>query len=121
MSAKRESIAARRRMLIGEIARQRQSLGQEVASWAAPLAVVDQGLNVLRYVKRHPIMATVAVSLLLKLRRGGRTTTWLSRGLIAWRLIDRFNGLGRGDGGRAAHRRGDEAKEPGLLRQQPVA
>ncbi|MFO7550013.1 MAG: YqjK-like family protein [Haliea sp.] len=91
MSARHDSIAARRRILIGEIARQRHSLGQEVQSWAAPLALADQGLDVLRYARRHPLLVAGAATLLFALRPGARGGTWFGRGLLAWQMFNKFS------------------------------
>jgi len=93
VSGKYESIVARRSLIIGEIARQRLSLAQQAESLAAPLVLVDQGLGVLRYVRRHPVLAAAAVALVLALRPGAREGTWLGRGLLAWQLVARFNSI----------------------------
>ncbi len=87
MSAEYEDILARRRVLLGEIARQRHSLGQQVELFAAPLAVVDQGLVAVRFVQRHPLLVAGAASVLLTL---GRRGNWFGRGLVAWRMISEF-------------------------------
>lgn len=90
-----EDILAKRRMLTATIARQRQSLGDEVDVWAPPLSLVDHGLGVLRYVKRNPLLVAGAVATLLTLRRRGGSGTWLGRGLLVWRLFGRFRNLGQ--------------------------
>ena len=95
MTASIEDILSRRRTLTAKIACQRQSLGKELEVWVAPLALVDHGLGVLRYVKRNPLLVAGAVSVLLALRHRGGTGTWLGRGLLVWRLFNRFRNLGQ--------------------------
>lgn len=90
-----EDILARRRILSATIAGQRQSLREEIEIWASPLALVDHGVGVLRYVKRNPLLVAGAVSVLLTLRRRGGSGTWLGRGLLVWRLFSRFRNLGQ--------------------------
>jgi hypothetical protein len=94
VSAKDEGILARRRILKDRIAQQRLSVGRELELCAAPLAFVDQGLGVLRFIRRHPILVAGGASLLFTLFRSRSGGTWLARGLIAWRLINRFKRLG---------------------------
>lgn len=79
---------ARRRFLITEIAEPRQLLRVNFDPWRAPLARIDRGLEVLRLVKRNPLLMAGTVFLLVSLRRGGRSGTWLGRGWIAWQVID---------------------------------
>tara|TARA_R110000787_G_scaffold26437_2_gene73909 strand:- start:171 stop:518 length:348 start_codon:yes stop_codon:yes gene_type:complete len=91
VSARHASIAARRRFLIGEIARQRQSLGREVEAWVAPLALVDQGLGAVRYARRHPLLVVGAAALLLALWPGARSGAWFGRGLLAWQMFNKLS------------------------------
>lgn len=90
MNVRLEAIAARRRLLIAEIAGQRQLLGVDFDPWRAPLARIDRGLEMLRLVKRHPLLMAGTVFLVISLRRGGRTRTWLGRGWVAWQVIDTY-------------------------------
>lgn len=104
-----EDILARRRTLTAAITCQRQSLGEELEVWVSPLALVDHGLGVLRYVKRNPLLVAGAVSVLLTLRRRGGSGTWLGRGLLVWRLFNRFRNLGQSN----ARQRINSALPPG--------
>jgi hypothetical protein len=81
---------ARRRVLLGRIASQRESLGQDIKPWVGPLALIDQGLGALRFLRRHPVLVAGGVSLLLTLYPRGRGGVWFGRGLIAWRLLNKF-------------------------------
>lgn len=81
---------ARRRLLIAEIAEQRQLLRVDFDPWRAPLARIDRGLEMLRLIKRNPPLMAGTVLLLVSLRRGDRAGTWLGRGWIVWQVIDTY-------------------------------
>ena len=84
-------LAERRERLIAQAATQRTTLAQCIEPWRVPLARVDQGLNLLRAVKRHPawIVGGVALFALLRPARVGK---WLRRGWVAWRAIHKLRG-----------------------------
>jgi hypothetical protein len=84
-------LAERRERLIAQAATQRTTLAQCMEPWRVPLARVDQGLNLLRVVKRHPawIVGGVALFALLRPARVGK---WLRRGWVAWRVIHKLRG-----------------------------
>ena len=84
-------LAERRERLIAQAAAQRTTLAQCIEPWRIPLARVDQGMNLLRAVKRHPawIVGGVALFALLRPARVGK---WLRRGWVAWRAIHKLRG-----------------------------
>jgi hypothetical protein len=84
-------LAERRERLIAQAAAQRTTLAQCIEPWRVPLARADQGLNLLRAVKRHPawIVGGVALFALLRPARVGK---WLRRGWVAWRVIHKLRG-----------------------------
>ena len=79
-------IAARRERIVALVASQRGTLAQNVEPWRMPLALADQGIAALRYLKRHP-EGIVGVALLLVALRPGRIATWLGRGWVSWQLL----------------------------------
>lgn len=79
-------IAARRERIVALAASQRGTLAQNVEPWRMPLALADQGITALRYLKRHP-EGIVGVALLLVALRPGRIATWLGRGWVSWQLL----------------------------------
>ena len=89
MNRRLEAISARRRRLVAEIAGQRHSLRVAIEPWRKPLARLDQGLVLLRLVRRHPLLLAATTGLLLlALRPGGdRPLVWLRRGWVAWQLV----------------------------------
>lgn len=79
-------IAVRRERIVAQAASQRRTLAQNVEPWRMPLALADQGITVLRYLKRHP-EGIVGVAVLLAALRPGRIATWLERGWVSWQLL----------------------------------
>lgn len=82
----------RRKRLIAQAAAQRTALAQCIEPWRAPLARVDQGLNLLRVIKRHPVWMVGGVVLFAALRPV-RVGKWLRRGWVAWRMVRGLRGV----------------------------
>lgn len=82
-------LAERRERLLAQAAQQRATLAHDVEPWRIPLALADQGLNALRYIKRHPVLLIGGVAVLAMLRpdRGWR---WLRRGWLTWQVVNRL-------------------------------
>ena len=85
MNSKLTQLAERRRQLVAQAAAQRATLAYTFEPWRARLSLVDRGVAVLRYVRRHPILM-VGASLLFAALRRRRIGRWLQHGLIAWQL-----------------------------------
>lgn len=85
-------LAERRERLIAQAAAQRTALAQCIEPWRVPLARVDQGLNLLRAVKRHPAWIVGGVAL-FALLRPARFVKLLRRGWVAWGVIHRLRRL----------------------------
>lgn len=79
-------LAVRREQIVAVAASQRWTLAQQVEPWRIPLALADQGVTALRYLKRHPEVIIVA-SLFLAALRPKRIATWLGRGWVSWQLL----------------------------------
>ena len=60
----------RRGELLAKIAAQREQVTLVGARWRAPLAVADQGLAVLRFVRARPLLVAGVAALLVWRRRG---------------------------------------------------
>jgi hypothetical protein len=86
MNARLIELAERRAVLVSRTASQRADLAQILAPWRGPLAVVDQGVSVLRYLGRHPVLlaGVVAGAAVLRPRR---VFGWLRGGWPAWRVV----------------------------------
>lgn len=89
MNKKLAILAEHRQQLVAQAAAQRAALVANVAPWHEPLALADKGLNVIRYVKNHPVLMIGAVVLFTVLRRypGGK---WLQRGWAIYELGRKF-------------------------------
>ena len=85
------SLAERRERLISQAAAQRTTLAQCIEPWRVPLARVDQGMNLLRTIKRHPVWIVGGVAL-FALLRPARVVKWLQPGWVAWQVLYRLRG-----------------------------
>lgn len=64
-------LACRRRRLLEIIEAQRKEVFEISRRWQKPLATVDAGLHVVRFLQRHPALVVSGVTTLLALRRNG--------------------------------------------------
>ena len=85
MNAKLMELTERRTTLVGRAAVQRVELSQTLATWRGPLAVVDEGLVAMRYIRNHAALLVGVVAFVGPLQplRLGR---WLRRGWLVWRM-----------------------------------
>lgn len=91
MSANLARLRERRERLVAQAAMQRKALAQDIEPWRIPLALADQGLAALRYVKTHPEWV-VGVVVLLAALRPRRVGKWLGRGWVSWRVMHGLRG-----------------------------
>jgi len=86
MNKKLIRLTERRERLVNRAAAQRVALAQNIEPWRIPLALADQGLTALRYIKRNPEWI-VGVVVLLAALRPGRVGKWLGRGWVTWQML----------------------------------
>ena len=91
MNNKLIRLAERRERLVARAAAQRVTLAQNIEPWRIPLALADQGLAALRYIKSHPEWIVGGVVLLAALRPG-RVGKWLGRGWVTWQMMHTLRG-----------------------------
>lgn len=91
MRHKLQRLAERRAQLVAQAAAQREALAQGIEPWRTPLALADQGLAAVRYLKRHPSWL-IGAGVLLATMRPGIFGTWLRRGLLAWQVMHKLLG-----------------------------
>jgi hypothetical protein len=84
-------LAKRRERLVAEAETQRLSLIENVDAWRKPLAVADQGLYALRYVRNHPLMIAGGGAALLSMLRPGGLGKWLRLGWAASLLLKKYS------------------------------
>lgn len=91
MNEKLSRLAERRERLVAQAAAQRMALAQNIEPWRQPLARADRGLAALRYIKSHPAWI-VGGAALLAIVRPGRAGNWLTRGWVAWKMLQKLRG-----------------------------
>ena len=87
MNKKRFKLAQRRERLVLEAAKQRVQLAQAVDAWRAPLALADQGLAAISFIKQHPILLASSTAVLVRLVRKSFIGRWFGRGMMAWQFV----------------------------------
>lgn len=87
MNEKLLKLAQRREHLVLEAAKQRVQLAQAVEVWREPLALAEQGLAAISFIKKHPILMAASTAVLVRLVRKSFMGKWLGRGIMAWRLV----------------------------------
>ena len=80
-------LARRREHLVLEAAKQRVQLAQAVEVWREPLALADQGLAAINYIKKHPFLIAASTAVLVRLVKKSFMGKWLGRGMMAWQLV----------------------------------
>ena len=91
MNEKLLRLAERRERLIAQAAAQRVALAQSIEPWRIPLAVADQGLAALRFIRSHPAWL-VGGGILIAALRPGRVVKWLRRGWVTWQILHNLRG-----------------------------
>jgi hypothetical protein len=91
MSNKTQQLSLRRERLSAQADAQRAALGRAIEPWRTPLALTDQGLGALQYVRQHPQWLVGGVLLLAVLRPRG-LGKWLGRGWVSWQLLNKLRG-----------------------------
>ena len=89
MSDKLIRLAERRERLVAQAAAQRMALEQNIEPWRVPLALADQGLTALRFIKSHPALI-VGGGILFAMLKPGSVGKWLQRGWITWQIINKL-------------------------------
>jgi hypothetical protein len=81
----RIQLAERRTALVSKAAQQRMELAASFEPLRAPLTLADQGLSVVRYIAKHPVILAGVVSLAVVVKPK-RWIFLLENGWMAWRL-----------------------------------
>jgi len=91
MNEKMLVVMQRRGELLAQIASQREQVAQTRARCQAPLAVADQGLAVLRFMRSRPLLVAGVAALLVWRRRGALGAARM--GWRAWKGYRYLTGL----------------------------
>jgi hypothetical protein len=84
MNRKLIELADRRAVLVRRAAAQRMELSQALAPWRGPLAVADEGLAAIRYIRNHAALLVGVVAFVTPFRPL-RLAGLLRRGWLVWR------------------------------------
>jgi hypothetical protein len=77
--------ARRKERLIGRAEQQRTVIAAACLQWREPFGIADRGLAIARYLKAHPIVIVVVVSVVAVVGRRN-LLRWAGRGWIVWRF-----------------------------------
>lgn len=83
MNSQMLAVMQRRGELLARIAAQREQLAEAGTRWQTPLALADQGLAIVRFLRARPVLVAGVVALFVIRRRG---VMGLARGgWLAWK------------------------------------
>jgi len=81
------SPSERRKVLMLRAEQQRTQLRQVVDVWRTPLSYADQGVTLVKYLKKHPYLSLGSSIVLLNTFKKFRFKKCLSRGYVLWQLF----------------------------------
>ena len=84
------TLAKKRQHLVEESQMQRVAVANQLQAWHKPISMLDYAINMLRYVKQHPILVASGGSALLSMFKPNALSLWLQRGLLAWQILSKF-------------------------------
>ena len=76
MSGKLLGLTQRRDELLARIAVQREEMTGIEAEWNAPLAVADQGVAVVRFLRQHPLLVAGAIAFVVIRQQSVAALMW---------------------------------------------
>jgi hypothetical protein len=82
MRDKSAKLAKRRESLVAQATLQRDLLTESIKPWLMPLTLADQGLSILNFVRKHPVLILGGV--LLSVSRSNPLGKYLRQGLVTW-------------------------------------
>jgi hypothetical protein len=88
MNEKLFELTQRRSELLARIAVQREQMTEIETEWSAPLALADQGLVAVRFLRRHPFLVAGAMAVFVARRRSAAGLMW-----GVWRVWKGYRGL----------------------------
>ncbi len=91
MNERMLELRQRRGELLARIEAQRGQLAEIVSRWERPLALADQGVSAVRFLRGHPLLVGGAVALVVLRRRG--VAGLLKRAWQMWKSYRYFAGL----------------------------
>ncbi len=92
MNTRIAALRQRRAQLVVRAALQRAQVAQALQPWQKPLTLVDTLIEVVRVVRRHPVLAAVGVSLFASGTRH-RWLMWVGRLVTLWDVVQGVRAL----------------------------
>jgi hypothetical protein len=90
MNATLVTLAKKRQRLVEEAQIQRMAMSDQFQAWHKPISMLDYAINMLRYIKQHPVLVASGGSALLTMFKPNALSLWLQRGLLAWQILSKF-------------------------------
>ena len=84
------TLAKKRQRLVEEAQMQRVAVANQLQAWHKPISMLDYAINMLRYVKQHPVLVASGGSALLTMFKPNALSLWLQRGLLDWQILSKF-------------------------------
>ena len=84
------TLAKKRQHLIEEAQKQRMAVSDQLHAWHKPISMIDYAINMLRYIKHHPVLVASGGSALLSMLKPNALSLWLQRGLLLWQILNKF-------------------------------
>ena len=84
------TLSKKRQLLVKEAQMQRLAVANQLQAWHKPISMLDYAINMLRYVKQHPVLVASGGSALLSMFKPNALSLWLQRGLLAWQILSKF-------------------------------
>lgn len=78
-------IARRKERLIARAESQRAAIAANFRQLQGPIGVVDRGLEIVRFLRRHPLLVAAVIAAVVAFRRRGLDSV-ASRALSVWRI-----------------------------------
>ena len=84
------TLAKKRQHLVEEAQKQRMAVSDQLHAWHKPISMIDYAINMLRYIKNHPVLVASGGSALLSMFKPNALSLWLQRGLLVWQILNKF-------------------------------
>lgn len=84
------TLAKKRQHLVEEAQKQRMAVSDQLHAWHKPISMIDYAINMLRYIKHHPVLVASGGSALLSMLKPNALSLWLQRGLLLWQILNKF-------------------------------
>ena len=84
------TLAKKRQHLVEEAQKQRMAVSDQLHAWHKPISMIDYAINMLRYIKHHPVLVASGGSALLSMFKPNALSLWLQRGLLVWQILNKF-------------------------------